>query len=184
MVNTTVHRESSAPRRPSITQMWEWLTEIADPEIPVVSIVDLGIVRNVVWEDKRDACVVTITPTYSGCPATSVIQALIREELTKHGIPKVQLKVQLSPAWTTDWLTRRGREHLRAFGIAPPEPRAPETSASVLPVIDCTDTRSHPPCPRCGSTHTSAVSQFGSTLCKALYRCEDCMEPFDYFKCH
>lgn len=183
MVNIALHREVPASPRPSIAQIWAWIAEIADPEIPVVSIVDLGIVRDVAWDD-RDACIVTITPTYTGCPATALIQSLIHEELVKHSISNVQLQIQLSPAWTTDWLTPRARKHLRAFGIAPPESRPPETPARALPVIDDPGTQSHPPCPRCGSTQTSAISQFGSTLCKALYRCQDCMEPFDYFKCH
>jgi ring-1,2-phenylacetyl-CoA epoxidase subunit PaaD len=184
MVNTTLHREASATPRPSIAQIWKWLAEIADPEIPVVSVVDLGIVRNVVLDNERDECIVTITPTYSGCPATALIQSLIREELLRRGISNVLLRVQLSPAWTTDWLTPKGREHLRAFGIAPPEALVPEKSASILPVINSADAQNHPVCPRCGSTHTTVISQFGSTLCKALYRCEDCLEPFDHFKRH
>jgi ring-1,2-phenylacetyl-CoA epoxidase subunit PaaD len=184
MVNTTLKREVFAARRLSIGQIWEWLAEIADPEIPVVSIVDLGIVRNVICDDERNACIVTITPTYSGCPAMAVIQSLIREDLTKRGIPNVLVQIQLSPAWTSDWLTPKARERLRAFKIAPPEAGTREQSASILPMLDSAVAQDRPACPHCGSTHTTTISQFGSTLCKALYRCEDCLEPFDYFKHH
>jgi len=183
MVSTTP-QDLSAPPRPSIEQIWAWLAEIADPEIPAVSIVDLGIVREVAWNSDHDACIVTITPTYSGCPATAVVQSRIREVLEQHNIPHVQLHLQLSPPWTTDWLTPKAIESLRVFGIAPPASPATQQSSGILPVIDSVAVQEHPACPRCGSIRTTAISQFGSTLCKALYRCEDCLEPFDYFKCH
>lgn len=176
--------EASAPVRPGIREIWDWLRHVADPEIPVVSIVDLGIVRDVAWGEDADACVVTITPTYSGCPATAVIQAQIREKLARQGIPRVQLRIQLSPPWTTDWLSPEARGSLRAFGIAPPAARDSEAPAAILPVLPSALPQPTPPCPHCGSTRTTPISQFGSTLCKALYRCEECLEPFDYFKCH
>ena len=150
--------------RPTVEQVWDWLDQVPDPEIPVISLVDLGIIRDVAWQDDR--LVVTVTPTYSGCPATSMINLDIETALRGHGIEELELKRQLSPAWTTEWISDSGREKLRAFGISPPSP-----GASVVP------------CPRCGSENTSLVSQFGSTPCKANYRCKDCLEPFDYFKC-
>jgi len=171
--------------RPSVVdQIWSWLRAVTDPEIPVVSVVDLGIVRDVAWSEDTHTCIITITPTYSGCPATAVIQSLIREELEKHGIQRVRLRIQLSPAWTTDLLSPQARESLREFGIAPPAGRAAEPSTSMLPVLASDTSQPSPACPHCGSTRTSSISQFGSTLCKALYRCHDCLEPFDYFKCH
>jgi ring-1,2-phenylacetyl-CoA epoxidase subunit PaaD len=174
---------------PSIEQLWGWLSDIADPEIPVISIVDLGIVRDVAWIDHAEhgsECVVTVTPTYSGCPATEVIGTQIREALQARGVPHVRLQLQLSPAWTTDWMSADARRKLRGYGIAPPVGCAAENcskedmvlvrrSPLIAPVV---------PCPLCGSTHTAMISASGSTPCKSLYRCQDCLEPFDYFKCH
>ena len=159
---------------PSVAQVWDWLDQVPDPEIPVISLVDLGIIREVAWRD--DLLVVTVTPTYSGCPATSVINFEIEAALRGHGIGKLQLKRQLSPAWTTAWISAKGRENLRQFGIAPPVEgtAACGTGEQVEPVVEC---------PRCGSQVTDLVSRFGSTPCKSTYRCEDCLEPFDYFKC-
>jgi ring-1,2-phenylacetyl-CoA epoxidase subunit PaaD len=158
---------------PSVREVWNWLDAVADPEIPVVSIVDLGIIRNVRWteEDGDSTLVVTITPTYSGCPATAVIKEDIRQTLQQRGLSRVQIDTRLSPAWTTDWMTDRGRHRLLDYGIAPPEARE---QGSAKPV----------PCPRCGSVDTRLVSQFGSTPCKAFYTCNSCLEPFDHFKCH
>jgi ring-1,2-phenylacetyl-CoA epoxidase subunit PaaD len=153
---------------PSVAQVWQWLAEIPDPEVPAISIVDLGIVRDIKFRD--DHCTVTITPTYSGCPAMDVIAHDIRQSLAEHGIAHVQLQTRLSPAWTTDWMSDAAKERLRGYGIAPPE-----RLISIDPVIKC---------PLCGSTYTKMLSQFGSTSCKALYRCQDCLEPFDYFKSH
>ncbi len=163
-MSAVVDRPHAAP--PDTTQIWGWLAEIPDPEIPVISVVDLGIVRDVAWQDG--ACVVTITPTYSGCPATEVIGADITRALQARGIAQVRLQRQLSPAWTTDWLSDAGREKLHAYGIAPPLPAGMRQVA----------------CPRCGSPRTALISEFGSTPCKSLHRCEDCLEPFDHFKCH
>ena len=158
---------------PSVKEVWNWLDAVADPEVPVVSIVDLGMVRNVRWteEDGDSTLIVTITPTYSGCPATAVIKEDIKRALQQRGLSRVQIETRLSPAWTTDWMTDRGRNRLLEYGIAPPEPRE---QGSGKPV----------PCPRCGSADTRLVSQFGSTPCKAFYICNSCLEPFDHFKCH
>jgi len=172
--------------RPTTEQIWSWLGEVPDPEIPMVSVVDLGIVREVEWlEGEVGAqCVVTITPTYSGCPATEVIAQSIEQVLREHGIP-VRLKNRISPAWTTDWISEAGRAKLRASGIAPPARKAGDVS--VIDVSGLKRGREPAPavvCPHCGSENTTVTSQFGSTACKALYRCTDCLEPFDYFKCH
>ncbi|WP_397541966.1 1,2-phenylacetyl-CoA epoxidase subunit PaaD [Roseovarius salis] len=149
---------------PDIAQVWDWLGEIPDPEIPAISLTDLGIIRDVAWQG--DKLVVTVTPTYSGCPATSLINMEIETALRGRGIEKLELRRQLSPAWTTDWMTAEGRAKLEAYGIAPPRPAGgPER------------------CPRCGGTNLEKLSQFGSTPCKAQWRCRDCLEPFDYFKC-
>lgn len=169
----------------------EWLGEVMDPEVPVVSVVDLGIVRDVQWQaDAVNSAhdghwTVTVTPTYSGCPATEVIAASIRDALRARGMGEVKVHTQLSPAWTTDWMTPKGREALRDYGIAPPVHRAPGAGNSQ--VIDITALMPHRttvPCPRCSSRKTRLLSQFGSTACKALYQCSDCLEPFDYFKPH
>jgi ring-1,2-phenylacetyl-CoA epoxidase subunit PaaD len=163
--------------------IWRTLAAIPDPEIPVVSIVDLGIVRGVEWQ--HDELVVTLTPTYSGCPATEVIMTDIGHALTEAGFPQHRLEVRLAPAWTTDWISADARRRLAQFGIAPPAAGV----AAALQVIDTSalrrrDARAPVPCPRCGSTHTRELSRFGSTPCKAQYRCEACLEPFDYFKPH
>ena len=165
----------------TIDSVLRWLGEVSDPEIPVVSIVDLGFVRQVAW--VGDTCEITITPTYSGCPATSVIAGAVRDKLRSHGVDKVDVRIALSPAWTTDWISDSARGALKEYGIAPPGERVVDTSALYggrrgalvsQPVS----------CPHCGSDHTQLVSQFGSTPCKALYKCLDCREPFDYFKSH
>jgi len=168
--------------RPSIDEVWHWLAEVPDPEIPVISLTDLGIIRDVAWRD--DTLVVTVTPTYSGCPATTIINLDIETALAEKGLSKVKLERQLSPAWTTDWISAEGREKLRDYGIAPP---IDGTAADgvLMKRIDRLSGRSNLTiaCPRCGSANTERISQFGSTPCKASYRCTDCLEPFDYFKC-
>lgn len=168
--------------RPLISDVWDWLAEVPDPEIPVISLTDLGIIRDVAWDD--DTLVVTVTPTYSGCPATSVINLDIEAALAAKGLEKVQLRRQLSPAWTTDWISAEGREKLRDYGIAPPIDGT-ASDGILLKRIDRLAGRSNltVACPRCGSANTENISQFGSTPCKASYRCRDCLEPFDYFKC-
>ena len=165
----------------SIDQVLAWLAEVSDPEIPVISIVDLGIVRQVAW--LGETCAVTITPTYSGCPATSVIAAAVRDKLREHGVQEVQLLTQLSPAWTTDWISEEGKAALKAYGIAPPAQQVVDISA-LQSVKRGALVSLRVSCPHCGSQRTQLVSQFGSTPCKALYKCLDCREPFDYFKTH
>ena len=166
---------------PHTDQIWEWLSQVPDPEIPVISLTDLGIIRDVAWHG--DTLVVTVTPTYSGCPATGVINLDIETALRARGIEKLELKRQLAPAWTTDWITPEGREKLRAFGIAPPVDGTAADGVLAGRVSRLMGNNLTIQCPRCGSTHTQRVSQFGSTPCKASYRCADCLEPFDYFKC-
>lgn len=171
---------------PDLRQVWAWLQEIPDPEIPVISIVDLGIVREVAWQDG-DECLVTVTPTYSGCPATEVINDQIRSQLHARGIRRVRVRMRLAPAWTSDWLTPKARDSLRSYGIAPPVGTVADGWAD-FGLHTCragnTDAMAVIACPRCGSTDTELISAFGSTPCKALHRCRTCREPFDYFKCH
>jgi ring-1,2-phenylacetyl-CoA epoxidase subunit PaaD len=152
------------------------LETIPDPEIPVISIVELGIVRDVKVEADGKA-VVSITPTYSGCPAMMAIEQEIKKTLSANGCPSVDVRLVYSPVWTTDWIPDEAKEKLRRYGIAPPARSTSDKSVLSL----------HPKsisCPRCGSLQTVMVSPFGSTACKALYKCEQCLEPFDYFKCH
>jgi ring-1,2-phenylacetyl-CoA epoxidase subunit PaaD len=163
--------------RPTEQQVWGWLAEIPDPEIPAVSVVDLGIVRDVAWDG--DELAVAVTPTYSGCPATSVIVVQIEEALRARGLDRVRLERRLSPPWTTAWISEEGRRKLTAYGIVPPD----ESAGPASPLSRLGGRRRAVNCPRCGSARTSRVSEFGSTPCKAQYRCEDCLEPFDYFKC-
>lgn len=166
----------------STEQIWDWLAEVPDPEIPVISLTDLGIIRDVEWQD--DTLVVTVTPTYSGCPATSIINLDIETHLRAKGIDKLRLERRLSPPWTTDWISDEGREKLRAYGIAPPidGTAADGQIAGRIAALTGQGNRTVA-CPRCGSTNTRRVSQFGSTPCKANWQCNDCLEPFDYFKC-
>ncbi|MDD2868559.1 1,2-phenylacetyl-CoA epoxidase subunit PaaD [Neomegalonema sp.] len=168
---------------PEIPEIWRWLSEVPDPEIPVISLTDLGIIRGVEW--REDTLVVTVTPTYSGCPATTIINLDIEKALRDRGIEKLRLERRLSPPWTTDWLTEEGREKLRAYGVAPPidGTAADGRLAGRISRLTAGGANFAVACPRCGSTNTGKVSQFGSTPCKASYRCKDCLEPFDYFKC-
>ncbi|MBL4813851.1 MAG: phenylacetate-CoA oxygenase subunit PaaJ [Rhodobacteraceae bacterium] len=150
--------------KPTVAEIWGWLDQVPDPEIPVISLVDLGIIRGVEWDG--DIVEVAVTPTYSGCPATSIIALDIETALHDRGQPNVRIKTQIAPAWTTDWMSDKGRAKLAAYGIAPPSPAGgPEA------------------CPLCASANVEKISQFGSTPCKAHWRCKDCLEPFDYFKC-
>ena len=164
----------------------EWLGDVMDPEVPVVSIVDLGILRDVQWQDAtHTTAIVTVTPTYSGCPATEVIANSIRDALQAHGVAQVEVRTQLSPAWTTDWMTLKGRDALRAYGIAPPAARAPSADGSLaIDISSLTASKAVVPCPQCNARNTRLLSQYGSTACKALYQCNSCLEPFDYFKPH
>lgn len=171
-----------AMERPSLAQLWAWLGEVPDPEIPVISIVELGIVRALAWQGE--ALQVTVTPTYSGCPATEVIQADIVAALEARGVVDVKVALQLAPAWTTDWLAEPAREKLRGWGIAPPLPRTGPSGGKVIEIVGLQAPTPAVPCPRCGSVHTRLTSAFGSTPCKSLHVCNDCLEPFDHFKCH
>lgn len=152
------------------------LQQVTDPEVPVLSVIDLGIIRDVLIDGEK--ITVIITPTYSGCPAMSVISINIKLKLLEYGYRQVEVKQVLSPAWTTDWMTESGKEKLKQFGIAPPNASQSVCEPQLFQQEEAVQ------CPRCGSWHTSRISEFGSTACKALYKCNDCSEPFDYFKCH
>jgi ring-1,2-phenylacetyl-CoA epoxidase subunit PaaD len=154
-------------------ELWELLELVKDPEVPVLSVVDLGIVRAL--EHKNEGWEVTITPTYSGCPAMRTIEKEIEALLLEKNIPLLSIKTILSPAWTTDWISEKGRANLKAYGIAPPENEVDKSVLFAKPLVI--------PCPKCDSQNTKMVSEFGSTACKAHYQCNDCFEPFDYFKC-
>ena len=167
-----------AATRPALDDVWSALAGVPDPEIPVVSVVELGIVRRVHWEG--DALRVSVTPTYSGCPATDVIREDIRRAVRALGVDAVSIDIELSPAWTTDWIAPEAKRKLREFGIAPPG-QAPRIDVSGISPLR---RRADVACPRCGSKRTTLLAQFGSTACKALYRCEACREPFDHFKPH
>jgi ring-1,2-phenylacetyl-CoA epoxidase subunit PaaD len=159
-------------------KVYEWLADVTDPEVPALTILDLGIVRDVIISKKHDEAVVKviITPTYSGCPAMDVIAVGIRMSLISRGIRHVEIEPQLSPAWTTDWMTGEGKQKLKEYGIAPPHRKAFQP----LGLFE----EDKVACPRCGSEDTELVSQFGPTSCKALYKCLSCKEPFEHFKCH
>jgi ring-1,2-phenylacetyl-CoA epoxidase subunit PaaD len=163
-------------------QVWAWLGEVPDPEIPVISVVDLGIVRGVAFQG--DECVVTITPTYSGCPAMQVIAEDVENALRARGLQRVRVESRLSPAWTTDWMSNAGKAALKGYGIAPPVQQVIDISGLTRGVKRHAIQEPEVACPHCGSMRTRLTSQFGSTPCKALYQCLDCREPFDYFKCH
>ncbi|WP_299372170.1 1,2-phenylacetyl-CoA epoxidase subunit PaaD [uncultured Tateyamaria sp.] len=150
--------------RASVQEVWTWLDAVPDPEIPVISLVDLGIIRDVQWQGEQ--LEITVTPTYSGCPATTIINLEIETALRARGVENLSLKRQIAPPWTTDWMTDAGKAKLERYGIAPPQPSGGPDH-----------------CPRCQSTRVEKISQFGSTPCKAQWRCTECLEPFDYFKC-
>ncbi|MBG9375971.1 phenylacetate-CoA oxygenase subunit PaaJ [Panacibacter sp. DH6] len=166
----------TSAKETTIEATWKILQTVNDPEVPVLSVVDLGIIRKV--EVDNDTITVTVTPTYSGCPATEVINMSIRLALIENGFNHVTIKTALSPAWTTEWMSSAGKEKLRAYGIAPPKPMQSVCTPGLFQEEEAIQ------CPHCNSYHTRPVSRFGSTACKALYQCEDCQEPFDYFKCH
>ena len=168
---------------PGTEELWEILETVTDPEIPVLSVIDLGIIRNIQKINKDEkhpsgGWEITITPTYSGCPAMDMISMNIELALFEEGFHDIEIKTILSPAWTTGWITEKGKEKLAAYGIAPP----------LNKVSSCTsmeaDEQMAIQCPHCKSYHTEMISRFGSTACKSLYKCLDCLEPFDYFKCH
>jgi ring-1,2-phenylacetyl-CoA epoxidase subunit PaaD len=170
-------------RAVDLADVWAWLAEVPDPEIPVISVLDLGIVRDVTWSDAGGVRTlhVAITPTYSGCPAMRAIESDIVARLALEGIERVKIDVRLAPPWTTDWLSDSGREKLRAYGISPPRMRADDPNAPI-DLIGIVEELAA--CPRCGSRAVELISRFASTPCKALYRCTTCREPFDHFKRH
>ncbi|HZO21252.1 MAG TPA: 1,2-phenylacetyl-CoA epoxidase subunit PaaD [Steroidobacteraceae bacterium] len=166
-------------RQPGTENIWALLERVPDPEIPVLSVVDLGIVRHVEWEaaaGNPKILHVGITPTYSGCPATEMIHQSVRRALDAAGYTDALIEQVLAPPWSSDWLTEAGRQKLAAFGIAPPESAVGQPRHLLRAPASVT-------CPHCGSRVTKRVSEFGSTPCKAHYRCAACLEPFDYFKC-
>jgi ring-1,2-phenylacetyl-CoA epoxidase subunit PaaD len=152
---------------------WDAAAGVVDPEIPVLTIADLGVLREVEVKDGRVE--VAITPTYSGCPAMNMIAVEIALALENAGFSKPNVRTVLSPAWTTDWMSEEGRSKLKAYGIAPPLPASSRRALFGVQQVSC---------PQCGSGDTELLSEFGSTACKALWRCKSCREPFDYFKCH
>jgi len=157
----------------TIAVLWNLIKEVPDPEIPVLTLSDLGIIREITMSD--DEVFVTITPTYTGCPAMKVFEDDITSKLNESGYHNVSIKTILSPAWSTDWMSEDGKAKLMEYGISPPKGSADKSSL--------TGEVKNIPCPQCKSTNTNLISQFGSTPCKALYQCADCKEPFDYFKC-
>jgi ring-1,2-phenylacetyl-CoA epoxidase subunit PaaD len=163
-------------------KLWQLLDEVNDPEVPVLSVIDLGIIREIKLQPspvgEEQEVEVSITPTYSGCPAMEIIRASIQKTLLHNGYRKVKITTVLSPAWTTDWMTESGKQKLKAFGIAPPTPKQQVCHSSLFHEEEAIQ------CPQCNSYHTRVISHFGSTACKALYRCSDCLETFDYFKCY
>lgn len=161
-----------------VERAWEALSHVLDPEVPALSVRDLGIVRDVI--DHGGELEVVLTPTYSGCPATEVIDRSVREALEAEGLGPARTTLRRAPAWTTDWISDEGKRKLRAYGISPPGPVAPDAA---VPIRIFGRTRAETvACPRCASTQTERLSAFGSTACKSLYRCVACREPFEHFK--
>ena len=160
----------------SVDHIWNILKDVPDPEVPVLTVQDLGILRDIHLRD--DEVEVVITPTYSGCPAMDMIATNIRLALLENGFRKIKVTTVLSPAWTTDWMSEEGKLKLKAYGIAPPNPKKQICNNELFAPYESVQ------CPRCNSYHTHRISEFGSTACKALYQCDECAEPFDYFKCH
>jgi ring-1,2-phenylacetyl-CoA epoxidase subunit PaaD len=165
----------------SVKQVWSILENVFDPEVPVLSVIDLGIIREVKLPDTPlgdGGIEIIITPTYSGCPAMDVISMNIKMELLAHGFKNINISQILSPAWTTDWMSQEGKRKLKEYGIAPPNHKQQVCNDELFAPNEAVQ------CPHCNSYHTRRISEFGSTACKALYQCDDCKEPFDYFKCH
>lgn len=160
----------------SIERIKNILDNVMDPEVPVLSVIDLGIIRNI--EINEEQVEITITPTYTGCPAMDVISLNIRLALIENGCRDIKITTILSPAWTTDWMTEKGKQRLKEYGIAPPNPKQIVCDTNHFAAEEAIQ------CPHCNSYHTQRISEFGSTACKSLYVCNDCKEPFDYFKCH
>ncbi len=157
--------------------IYSYLEEVKDPEVPVLNVIDMGIIRDVILHDDNQLEII-ITPTYSGCPAMDVISMNIRIMLSTLGFKKIKITQALSPAWTTEWISEEGKRKLKEYGIAPPNDKQQVCDEKLFAANEAVQ------CPQCNSWHTHRVSEFGSTACKALYVCDDCKEPFDYFKCH
>lgn len=172
MNNEQLHINASTTEQ----KIWSILGRVVDPEVPVLTVLDLGIVREVKLHASEVE--VIITPTYTGCPAMDMITMNIRLALAEQGYKHVKITSVLSPAWTTDWMTEAGKEKLKQYGIAPPNPKQQVCNDKLFAANEAVQ------CPHCNSYHTHRISEFGSTACKALYQCDDCKEPFDYFKCH
>jgi len=160
----------------SVEKIKSILEQVMDPEVPALSVIDLGIIRDILIHENEIE--ISITPTYSGCPAMDVISMNIKMELLANGFNNVKITTALSPAWTTDWMTEEGKQKLKEYGIAPPNPKQQVCHTDLFVPDEAVQ------CPLCNSYHTHRVSEFGSTPCKSLYQCNDCKEPFDYFKCH
>ncbi|MBI2731047.1 MAG: phenylacetate-CoA oxygenase subunit PaaJ [Sphingobacteriales bacterium] len=167
MSTNTIHKKN----------IYTCLEEIKDPEVPVLSIIDLGIVRDI-KESEEDGIEIIITPTYTGCPAMDMIAMNIKMTMASYGYKNIKVTSVLSPAWTTDWMSEEGKRKLKEYGIAPPNPKQQVCHENLFAPNEAVQ------CPHCNSHHTHRISEFGSTACKALYQCDDCKEPFDYFKCH
>jgi len=160
--------------RPTLGALWAVAAAVPDPEIPVISVTDLGILRGIEWDaDDPATLVVTVTPTYSGCPATEMIATSLRDALAAAGVAHVRVETCLSPAWTTDWMTADGKRKLHDYGITPPNAHATDGRTALRMAVKC---------PRCDSLDTVEIARFGSISCKALYECRSCLEPFDFFK--
>ncbi|MEO6613111.1 MAG: 1,2-phenylacetyl-CoA epoxidase subunit PaaD [Chitinophagaceae bacterium] len=164
----------------SVARIWSLLENVTDPEVPALTVIDLGIVRDVILNSPSGdgGIEIIITPTYTGCPAMDMIATNIKMELLVNGFDKVKVTSVLTPVWTTDWMTESGKQKLKEYGIAPPNPRQQVCNNDLFAPDEAVQ------CPHCNSYHTHRISEFGSTACKSLFQCYDCKEPFDYFKCH
>jgi ring-1,2-phenylacetyl-CoA epoxidase subunit PaaD len=175
-MNTDQQYKISSASEHELEAIWQILETVVDPEVPVLSILDLGIVREVKFND--DQVEIVITPTYTGCPAMDMISMNIKLALVEQGYKNIKVSSVLSPVWTTEWMSEAGKEKLRVYGIAPPNVKQQVCNNDLFAPHELVQ------CPHCNSFHTRRVSEFGSTACKSLYQCNDCKEPFDYFKCH
>lgn len=172
---------ADAQRRARIERVWAVLDTVPDPEVPAISVCELGIVREVRIDASTENVEVVLTPTYSGCPATEIIERSVLDALNEAGLGPARATLQRHPAWTTDWLSEAGRAKLKAYGIAPPGPTDPAAGVPIR-LVGARPAAASVPCPRCGSDRTERLSAFGSTPCKALFRCVACREPFEHFK--
>jgi len=175
-MNTDQQYKISSASEHELEAIWQILEMVVDPEVPVLSILDLGIVRDVKFND--DQVEIVITPTYTGCPAMDMISMNIKLALVEQGYKNIKVSSVLSPVWTTEWMSEAGKEKLRVYGIAPPNVKQQVCNNDLFAPHELVQ------CPHCNSFHTRRISEFGSTACKSLYQCDDCKEPFDYFKCH